>query len=89
MICPVCKSAWLFQTDNPYVFVCRDCRAEFRLVGKSSDVLVVDMRKVNKLAKAINDWIAENKGDMIVAEVMLALTGVPIIQFKQQEEGEK
>jgi hypothetical protein len=87
MICPVCKGAWLQQTANLYVFRCLDCKSEFRLVGKNAEVLTVDMRKVNKLAKEINDFIAEKKGDMIVAEVILALTGVPIIQFEQQEGG--
>lgn len=88
MICPVCKSAWLFQTDNPYIFVCKDCKARFRLVGANSDILTVDMRKVNKLALELNDFIGENKGDMIVAEVLLALMGIPVIQFKQSEKEE-
>jgi transcription initiation factor IIE alpha subunit len=87
VICPVCKGAWLQQTGNPYVFKCLDCKGEFRLVGKNADVLTVDMRKVNKLAKEINDFIAERKGDMIMAEVILALMGVPVIQSQLQEKG--
>ena len=86
MICPNCKSAWLQQTDNPYIFICLDCKSEFRLVGKNSHLITVDMRKVNKLAKEINDFIFRARGDMIVAEVMLALTAVPIIRYKEQEE---
>jgi len=89
LICPNCKSAWLQQTDDPYVFVCLDCKSEFRLVGKTSHLLTVDMRKVNKLAKEVNNFIATAKGDMIVAEVMLALTAIPIIQYKEQKEGEE
>jgi len=47
------------------------------------------MRKVNKLAKEINDFIFRAKGDMIGAEVMLALTAIPIIQYREREEEEK
>jgi len=89
MICPNCKSAWLQQTDDPYSFVCLDCKSEFRLVGKTSHLITVDMRKVNKLAKEINDFIFRAKEDMIVAEVMLALTAIPIIQYREREEEEK
>jgi hypothetical protein len=89
MICPNCKSAWLQQTDSPYIFVCLDCKSEFRLVGKTSNLITVDMRKVNKLAKEINDFIFKAKEDMIVAEVMLSLTAIPIIQYKERKEEEK
>ena len=89
MIRPNCKSAWLQQTEDPYHFVCLDCKSEFRLVGKTSHLLTVDMRKVNKLAKEINDFIFRAKGDMIGAEVMLALTAIPIIQYREREEEEK
>lgn len=89
MICPNCKSAWLQQTDNPYIFVCLDCKSEFRLVGKTSNLITVDMRKMNKLAKEINDFIFKAKEDMIVAEVMLSLTAIPIIQYKERKEEEK
>jgi uncharacterized protein YbaR (Trm112 family) len=89
MICPNCKGAWLQQTDNPYVFVCLDCKGEFRLVGETSNLITVDMRKVNKLAKEINDFIFRVKEDMIVAEVMLSLTAIPIIQYREREEEEK
>jgi hypothetical protein len=88
VICPNCKSAWLQQTDNPYIFVCLDCKSEFRLVGKTSNLITVDMRKVNKLAKEINDFIFKAKEDMIVAEVMLSLTAIPIIQYKERKEEE-
>jgi hypothetical protein len=47
------------------------------------------MRKVNKLAKEINDFIFRTKEDMIVAEVMLSLTAIPIIQYREREEEEK
>jgi|GEM_PF-5074633 len=86
MICPNCKSAWLQQTDNPYTFICLDCKAEFRLVGKTSHLLTVDWRKITKFAKELNEWIGKNKGDMLVAEVFLALLSIPVVQCREQEE---
>lgn len=76
MICPNCRSAWLQQTDDPHAFICLNCKSEFT---------IVDWRKITEFAKGLNEWIGKNKGDMLVAEVFLALLSIPIVQCREGE----
>lgn len=86
-VCPKCHYHSLQQrADQNYILSCPNCGTVFFLKPVNGEVLLVNMDRVNRLARQINDFIANVKEEnAIVAEVMLALTAVPILQAKEQK----